>query len=232
MRFRIYIQVVTRPTLKNNILDLVLVSSDSLVVDVINLPPFSTSDHDAIEFKIVGNEESSKKPYFKEKIRDFRNANYHDIESFLLTVSWPDLFEYCANVDQFYSIFLKVVHFSIEKFVPFKLVRNNTKKYTFEILKAQRKKKLLWRRLKRCNSESNMRRYKSQSKSVKIAIKNFYGDHESKLLNKHNLRHFFDFVNTRLKTKKTTFSLLHNNTLITSDVDKANILNNFSHQCS
>jgi len=84
-------------------------------------PPFSTSDHDCIGFSIVTRDNGKVSPSVK--IRDFRNANYGEIETSLATISWPDVFNTC-----------------IEAFVPFKREKQVVrKKFPKSVLNEQRK---------------------------------------------------------------------------------------------
>ena len=191
------------------------------------MPPFSTSDHDSIEFSILLNDNSFRVNGQQSVIRDFRKADYLSIESFLMSISWPDFFESCANIEDFYSKFLTVVNFAIDTFVPLKKLSYLSTRYPHKILTEQRKKKVLWRKLKKSRSVCMAEKYKNQAKLVKSRIKRFYADNERKLINKQNLKSFFDFVNTRLKNKKDVSNLYVNDCLISQDADKARAFNNF-----
>ena len=72
-----FYQAVENPTLDKNILDLILYSSESLVFDVHNLAPFSTSDHDSVEFKILS--PFTQKEEDEKEARDFKKADYQQI---------------------------------------------------------------------------------------------------------------------------------------------------------
>ena len=92
-----FYQAVENPTLDKNILDLILYSHESLVFDVHNLAPFSTSDHDSVEFKILS--PFTQKEEDEKEARDFKKADYQQIEAFLNMVSWPDVFSSCIYFD-------------------------------------------------------------------------------------------------------------------------------------
>lgn len=222
-------QAVQSPTLKNNILDLILYAWEPLVFDVVNLPPFSTSDHDAVEFKI-----QIPAPAFNDikanyATRDFRLGDYQSLRNFLETISWPDLFSSCLSVDDFYAKFLKVLNIGIQQFVPLKRERNkNCKKFPYSIIQQQTKKKHFWKKFKRDRTKFNKDRFQAQSKLVDQLIKNFYAEKERKLLQTNDLHHFYNFVNTRLKNKSKIPDVLHNDSqILRDDNDKANLFNSF-----
>ena len=87
-------QFVNQPTHNNNILNLVLCSSSSLVSDINVLPPISTSDHDVILF--ISNVSTDMNMSHYEMHYDSYNyvrADYISLNNYLLTVDWNAQFQ-------------------------------------------------------------------------------------------------------------------------------------------
>ena len=218
-------QLVKKPTLGNNILDLIFCTNKSSIIDIKNCEPFSTSDHDTLTFKILvpelQNEPTKPAEY------DFRKADYGSIVQHLSIISWPDTFSHCITVDDFYATFLNILHSLITLYVPFKkFVVKKRKKYPKNILKLQKTKRQIWRKYKKDTNFKN--KYADITKQVDAAILNHYSEQEKDLLKKgYSVKLFYNFVNKRLNIRKPIPDLDVNGTAISDAKEKGELFNNF-----
>ena len=131
------VQLVDKPTLGNNILDLVLCQHSDLILDLSVDEPFSTSDHNSLNFRITyGIDTADCDPLYP--TRDFVKGNYNMIESYLISINWHDAFSQCANVEDFHNTFLDILTPLVIEFIPFKKPPKKYK-YPMNILKLQSK---------------------------------------------------------------------------------------------
>jgi len=115
-------QCVDFPTRKNNILDLVLCSTKSLLKSIHCEPPFSTSDHASILCYLNNHENTNHsntaKPCFKK-------ADYTVINAFLATIDWSVVYADCVSVDDYWDAFKEIINTAIYYFVPFVNPKND-----------------------------------------------------------------------------------------------------------
>ena len=188
------VQLIPVPTLGKNFLDLLLCQHKNCILEIQTFKPFSTSDHDTIEFQIF----SSSPLLDLQPKRDFKKGNYVEINAILQTFCWPEFFSDCARVQQFYDKFLKLLLYIIECSVPFQKQRKSLK-YPKSILKLQSKKRSLWKKLKR-DSDSNLKfQYKQICCEVNIAISKYFVEKESKLLQKGSYLRILQLCKSKLK---------------------------------
>ena len=106
--FNGFTQCVTSPTRSSNILDLVFVSDPLLISTIDVVPPFSTSDHNAIKFELVYSKSvySAKTHYSKQF--SWKHGDYDGLCEYFACYNWNDLFMYCLTPDSLWSAFRKV----------------------------------------------------------------------------------------------------------------------------
>ena len=78
-----------------------------------------------IEIKVNGNVKTDS--INKKAKRNFFAANFDKINQYLSSINWEVLFSYANDIDHLYSIFLEVIHLSINTFVPMSNSHNNKK---------------------------------------------------------------------------------------------------------
>ena len=96
------------PTRGANILDLVLCNDNNFVHDVNVDMPIATSDHNCVEFALsVSRFTPPNNGVCKE--RDFYRADYCAINNILMHIDWDSVFRCCANVNDLWLEFHKIV---------------------------------------------------------------------------------------------------------------------------
>ena len=138
------------------------------------------------------------------------------------------------DADSIWNAFKCVIWPIIEMFVPKKVVHHFKKyrprQYPKHIRKLLTKKSAIWRTLKTTHSPELLTRYRCIADLCKLKIFKFDSEREQRLLNANNLGAFYNFINRKLCSKSGIAPLKDDkNTLLTNDVDKANLLNNYFH---
>ncbi|VDL80935.1 unnamed protein product [Nippostrongylus brasiliensis] len=126
-------QMVDTPTRGLNAVDLVLASDSSKVADVVVSTPFSTSDHNIVEFKLLGGLTDRRR--LGPPLRNFSKGNYALINAALSEVDWIEVLGTTSSSDACYSAFLDICHSLVEKYVPLQAVagkRLQSRKYPKE----------------------------------------------------------------------------------------------------
>jgi hypothetical protein len=217
-------QLITEPTRGENILDLLFCSNTSILNQLVVQEPFSNSDHNSIYFDIFSTKTESSGTNFK----NFYKADYDSIFLTLSTISWPDLFSTCSNVDEFWDLFASVLTNLIEKFVPLRKNTNNNQKFTpRELKKLLAKKRRLWKKIKQTSNPDTRKNYNVCLRNIKKFLYSERCDEENKILERINGKTFFKFVNSNLHTRESVPALLDNDTSYTSETEKAEILNKY-----
>jgi hypothetical protein len=211
-------QLVTSPTRLNNILDLIFCQDDLLILEVDVCNPFSTSDHASVSFIL---DCSFVDPQFIPK-RDFVKGDYERANQMLSQVDWVTSFHLCTNAEDCYSIFCEILQIVIADCVPLRLSRPCSKDYPDYVLRAQAEKRRCWRRR---HLPGGQAAYLQSAYLCSKAVLRFQRAIELSVANSNNCQNFFRFVKSQTKMKQNVAPLRDsNNVLCTSDLLKANIL--------
>ena len=238
--FTQFVNVATHSsTQSGNILDLIL-SNDSTCIDVHDVSaPLGSSDHSIVNFSItaVSNdlESTELSPGFEIVelyIYDWSAADYTAINDALEQIDWHSLFGYFFDADSLWKQFKTIIWPVIELYVPRKLVSHNKKyrprNYPKHIRNLLNRKAAIWRKLRIDKSDVLTSEYRSISNECRLEIHKFDSMREEKLLNADNVGAFYKFVNNKLGTKSGIPPLKSDLIiLLTSDIDKANLLNKY-----
>ena len=237
-------QFVLEPTRLNlngvsNTLDVIL-SNDPLIINIIEVSElFSTSDHCMINFSLLlppskqhtsVAQPSDQSPLLP--IYDWSAGNFEAINNSLSNVDWHLLFGYNFNADDLWIEFKKIIWPIIDLHVPRKLVHHCIKykprQYPKFIRKLLSRKAAMWRRLRDNPTVVLKQSYTKVAYECKLAIHDFDARRESHVLESNNLGAFYKFVNNKLGNNRG-IAPLHDShgKLIVSDVDKANLINNY-----
>jgi len=99
-----FTQCVISPTRLSNVLDLLFVSDPLLVSTLEVVPPFSTSDHNAINIEILYSKSSHsvKTSYNKQFL--WKLGDYSGICDYLISYNWNDIFMYNLTADSLWLL--------------------------------------------------------------------------------------------------------------------------------
>ena len=226
-----FYQHVFEPTRDNNILDLVLSTSDSFISELEVSAPFSTSDHNTVTFctnVLYSNELLSVEMYY-----DFLTADYAGLKAYLSEVKWNDIFQYCFSINACCDAFYNILCDGIERFVSKRVSKDSadykTKRYPRYIMKLVSSKRFLWRKWKRFKNQNDLNLYNETAENCRTAIKKFHAAQELKLIRKNNLGSFYRFINRKLHSKNSQDIFLKkcDGSLTNNPKEKAELFNNY-----
>ncbi len=218
-------QFVLKPTLGNNILDLVLCNDVDFVLSCAIAPGFSTSDHNSVIFEI-----DVTKPVIKRRPKspDFLRANYDEVNARIASVDWSLTFRHCAAVDTCYTILSDIISQIIRDCVP---PSNHVLKpypYPRKVKLLVKHVKSMWKR--RNSSRRSRLSYKNASVYLRKLCKRAKGNYEDTLVRTGNINKFYSYVNHKLKTKTDIGPIVNSNGILcVDDTEKCQL---FSDQFS
>ena len=228
---------VTRSVNNNNVLDLIL-CNNCIGVDIDMLdPPISNSDHAIIKFSVFSDSVLNNSPSFidtniKLACYDWSSADYPAINDALSNIDWNSLFGFNFYAEDLWSEFKKIIWPIITLFVPSKFIPHNSKyrvrHYPKHVRNLLSRKAAIWRHLKTSRTPALFSKYCYITNECKLAIYKFDALREERLLEANNLGAFYKFINNKIGNKSDISPLKNSsNVLITSDLDRANLLNEY-----
>jgi hypothetical protein len=213
-----------------SLLDLVLCNDAFAVNSVEVVMPFSTSDHCMVEFNLcLSNIACDTKFDF----RNFKLANWDEINTHLAFIDWPGVFSQCATVSDFSDAFYSVVYDCISKFVPLfhfgdHDIRKNKHMYPVYIQKLLTKKNNAWHLYKRFRTEACHSKYNRIAAQCRDAVNLNVQKREETVIEKGNLGRFFRYANSKFCSKTNVGPLKMPDGTLTIDPDqKASVLNDY-----
>ena len=228
----------------DNILDLIL-SNDQLSIIVNEYSdPLGTSDHIIIDFSILlphhdvtirnmgfSDNLSSDLPTGT-KIYDWTSADFASRNNYLSHIDWSNLFSFYFNPDDLWNQFKNIIWPIIDLFVPVKTIhpfkKPKARKYPKHINKLITRKAAIWRILKTNKTPELNSKYKSIANQRRLEIYKFETHKEERILQSNNLGAFYNFVNKKLSSKTGVAPPKDKNgNLLLSDIEKANLLNEY-----
>ena len=223
-------QCVNEPTRGSNILDLILSTTENLVNEVNIGPMFSTSDHRSITFKIkfVPN----KLKFSKEKVPDFRKANFNRLRSILENSDWS-IISKDIDIDNAWKNFTTELNNAVCSCVPFRERRpatNKPKWWNREISNNLASKKRAYKKYLLTKSQADKLILDKIRRETKASIKFSKKKLEEYIAeaSKTNPKEFFSYANKK-KTLTGGIGPLKDNTgnHTNDENEMATILNNF-----
>ena len=225
-------QCVNSATHKDgNILDLVLCNPtgmNHLISNSIDCPLTSTCDHHQLSIIL------SSPIILPEKISwscpNFKDADYTIINQNLSSYDWISILQNQQSLQDQYDIFISLLQTTISDNVPSRTRSNKPKpnfpKHLRKLLKSKLKS---YRRLKsgKCSKEF----YKSVVQDYEKEVKIWHEKLEQEVCSTSHPSKLYSYANKKLNKTFTLPALTdQNNTTISSDIDKAELLNKTFHK--
>ena len=215
------IQLVPGPTRGDNQLDIILVTSSTLLSNCHLGPPVATSDHCVIFCDFVL--PPRRRPAFSnsQPCYDFAKTDYVKMAHLLRAIDWSSLFYSCIDIDVLWSLFESIMQNTIALCVP--RISNHSNSNPVQRHRALfLRKKRRWRRWKRKPTMENKIRFKQAANQLSLAIKRRHKLIENNLLRKSS-SHFFRYVSFRLSHQTNSINL---RTISGDMVDEASVICN------
>ncbi len=219
-------QFVTEPTNGINTLDLIFSNEPFLVTEVKHHPPLGQSDHDVLEISAQLN---SPNHILKQTRIAWESGNYSEIISSLESVDWVTVFSSCTDVEHFWSAFRSILDDLIAKYVPRKVIKDQSRKRHSKRIKQLHAKKRAAHRAKKNDSRNlqKAQKLRKATKALKSAIKKHALDTETKILENSSVKQFYNYATSKFKAKSNVPPLKHQAEVIENDAEKAGLLNEF-----
>ena len=224
-------QHVNKPTRENNILDLLLTTTENLVSEVKVGPVFSSSDHRLITFNIKVKE--NKVNASKEKVPDYQKANFTRLRSILHNFDWSELSKE-TDIDKMWKAFTTKLNNAVELCVPSRnrrpLTKNKPKWWNNEIKSILTLKKCAFNKYKATKVQADKLELDRIRRESKRLIKRSKKNLEEYIAesSKSNPKEFYKYVNDKKNLTCSIGPLAKECGNHTNDESEmATILNNF-----
>ena len=224
-------QLVNKPTRGDNILDLVLSTTENLVNNVNVGPVFSTSDHRIITYNIVTKVTPLKNS--KEKVPDYQRANFTKLRSLLNDVDWGGIVLE-TNIDKSWEDFTNKLNNAISLCIPFRnrrpTMKNKPKWWNNEIKNSLSQKKCVYSRYMATKNEADKVELDRIRRESKKLIRRSKKDLEEYIADasKSNPKEFYRYVNSKKAFVSNIGPIENENGNHTNDeMEMATILNRF-----
>ena len=223
-------QYVEDATRGKNTLDLVLTNDPFLIHDVNVSVPFSTSDHNKVEFKL--NCYSTVLIHSIDKVFvDYSVVDWDGFNNYLCNVNWSEIYAVGDNGDQRWSAFSTTLNDAILQFAPtsIKRVRKSAaQNYPHHIRKLISNKALLWKKTQQFKTKQLQKAYRESANAVRKAIYAHTCQMESNLIDSNNLGSFYKYVNKKLSSRCGIGCLKRVDGSLSNDPkEKAELLNKY-----
>ena len=227
------VQLVKEPTRFNYVLDIILTNDATSVINTCVVQPFSTSDHQSVNFDIIGSARPIQSPASISNVvcRNFYKADWDSIRRYLSSYDFYDLFHSNLPVQTIFSEFYRVLNYCIQLYVPVRRTGSRFSlktKYPHFIRKLQTKKRTAWRQYRTSRSSLSLSNYKRRAADCKSAINSLISERESKLIDNGNIGAFYRYANRKLTSRSSIGPLFDEitYTTITDPTHRAELLNN------
>ena len=231
-----FAQSVREPTRGENILDIVLCNEPLSVFDTAVLPPFGCSDHSQVEFStfahISQTETVDDRTTPIRLAYDWANADCDGINQYLCSINWYNLLTTNLTADALWQSFKDILQDAIDLNVPARLVHKVPKAkvwYPSCIKRAVARKRRCWRKHKTNPHDSAASTaYQAAADRHKKLIFKYELKREQKIIDCNNIGAFYKFINRKLSNKQGVGALHdQDGNIVTGDIERANLLNNF-----
>ena len=213
-----------------SILDLLFTNAEEAINDLQIAPPFGKSDHSVVSFDLTLKLERKKQ---RENKWMYHRGDF-DLLRNNLEIDWEIKLAHLENINQQWQFFKEKVFSAMELAIPKSRTALKSRfkvpfdQKTREAIKAKAK---LWRIYLKTRSADSWKQYCRQRNAVRQLTRDAVRSFELEIANgaKRNPKKFWSYVNSKLKMRTGVADLIDpaTSTLVSSDADKANILNKY-----
>ena len=193
-------QLVAHPTRGDNILDLIFTTNENIITNVEVGSEFSNSDHRVITFGIKTTKSLLNES--KEKVPDYRRANFVKLKKILAESDWSQLSgPVCIN--EAWKAFRYKLDLAVNSSVPMRnrraIVNNKPKWWTPEVKTCLIAKKRAYHKYKVTQNERDKAEHDKLRRSAKKCIRESKKNYELHVANqiKSNPKEFYNYVRSK-----------------------------------
>jgi len=229
-----FVQSVHEPTRGNNLIDLVLTNQPLLIPTLNVAAPFSSSDHNSVNFTIAVDQCIMKQADVSKRTYLWKQGDYSAMAQYLNNYDWSYLISIYLTPDNLWRAFCDVLDEAVDMFIPYVETRKSSanrgvkKKYPPSIRVLSARKRCVWNEMK-CNPTSDALRikYKQLVGEYRTAVKNFECQQEKELIDSKNVGSFYKYVNSRLRNSNASPVLVDSGSFVFTDDNKAEVFNSY-----
>ena len=209
-------------------LDLIFSNEYDMITDLDYLPPIGASDHICLAFKFMCY--TDNKPSQVPRL-NFYKGDYSSIRANLQQVRWDEIQD--SDMTLYWNNFVDILNNNIENHIPKIKPSSKAKKKPWlnrDSLNAIQDKKQAWKKYCLCKTKYNFQLYSEKRNKATRACRNAKINFEKQIADniKTDTKSFWNYVRSQSKTRTGISDLqTDDGTLLTSDVQKAEILNSF-----
>ena len=200
-------QIVNFGTRGSNILDVVLINNPDFVVNCQKLEAFGESlhhpsDHNSIE--IFTNLAVKRKNVFLYKY-NYRLAKWGLMESIIGKVSWSIFFSECSNANDMYLKLKAFIHYFQKHCVPkqkISIYKTNQPKWSKRVINMNKNAIRLKYKFRQSRNEAIKHKRKLIIKRMNYLKRKEISEQENKILQTKDGKKFWNFVRSKMKTKR------------------------------
>jgi hypothetical protein len=218
-----------------NILDVVITDREEQILSIDASICAVDTDHLQLDVLLVGQSVINKEINKGRQVYNWKKA---DIPNFLKTLSISELNEKVEqliqesqSIDTVWQTWKSILFECLDKHVPKVHIKNlNTPQWVdAELVKLSRKKKTIWRHMKKIKTESTIRKYKAICKQVKELTLDKYNKYVDELASriKDNPKRFWGLLKNKTNANRIPNQVNYETNVATSPIDKANLFNVF-----
>uniref|UniRef100_A0A8B9ZSS9 Reverse transcriptase domain-containing protein n=1 Tax=Anas zonorhyncha TaxID=75864 RepID=A0A8B9ZSS9_9AVES len=221
-------QLISEPTRGGALLDLLFTNREGLVEDVIVGNSLGQSDHEMVEFTILG---GARKGTSKTTVLDFRRADFGLLRTLVGGVPWEAVLK-GRGVQKGWALFKRQILMAQERSIPMRPKMSQRGRRPAWLnrelwLELRRKKRVynLWK-----IGQATKEDYKDVARLCRDKIRKAKAHLELNLATavKDNKKRFYKYINTKRRTRENLHPLLDaGGNLVTRDEEKAEVLNAF-----
>jgi hypothetical protein len=214
-------QIVSFPSRQSNFLDLIFTNNEQIYSNLLPVEPIQSKSHISDHLAIEAHFQFPKSNTLKHKQKDFKNANYDEINNILKNIDWVNFFSDCTDINSIFHKFQSFMLCIIDQYVPEKYHHSPTPKMPHHI-----RSMIIYRRrlLKNYSSPTVRQKFAQVSEKIDSEIQKYLRNRENKTLSKSQTT--YQFFSNIFKSKRQQIPTLVNNENepCLSSQSKANIL--------
>ena len=212
----------------SNTLDLILTSEINMVDSLKHAPPIGKSDHDLLLFDLnINLDEVPKKEYVK-----YFKGNYKEMRNDLKSVNWDTSNDY--NVEDSWKFLKNNILATVEKHIPKSSKSSNASPIwiTSTVKTALKNKARAYKSYNKTKSNYHKSKFKKLRNIATTVVKKAKRNFEKNLSMecKTNPKAFWKYIKTKTVAKDSIGTLIHEDRVASTDIDKANLLNTYFAQ--
>jgi len=231
-------QCVADATRGTNTLDIVCCDEPILMSSICVQPPFSSSDHDCVDFELVLPSSELSGDISRPSTETYKHykwteTDYDAMSEYLYGIDWSQMFAVNLTPDTLWSAFCERLDEAIELFVPTVEIRTRKsakiRHYPRHIRRLISKKLTVWRAYKANRNDPSLKaRYNMLADECRNAIKQHEIFLENRVIDSNNIGTLYNHVNKKLsnRTKIGVLKTSDGNS-VSTDAEKAEILNEY-----